>query len=83
MLREILKAMGKPEDDFDWVKDRPGHDRRYAIDSTKLRKELGWQPVHTNFASGLEATIRWYVEHEDWWRPAKAATEAKYAKQMQ
>ena len=83
VLRAILKAMGKPEDDFDWVRDRPGHDRRYAIDSTKLRTELGWQPQHTDFESGLEATIAWYREHEDWWRPAKAATEAKYAKQGQ
>ena len=83
VLRAILKAMGRPEDDFDWVRDRPGHDRRYAIDSTKLRTELGWQPQHTDFESGLESTIAWYREHEAWWRPAKAATEAKYAKQGQ
>ena len=83
VLREILRLMGRPEDDFDWVRDRPGHDRRYAIDSTKLRTELGWQPQHTDFEGGLEATIAWYREHEDWWRPAKAATEAKYAKQGQ
>ncbi|MGI6590335.1 MAG: dTDP-glucose 4,6-dehydratase [Eggerthellaceae bacterium] len=81
VLREILKAMGKDEDDFEWVADRPGHDRRYAIDSAKLRRELGWKPIHTDFASGLEATIRWYEENQDWWRPAKAATEAKYGKQ--
>ena len=83
VLREILRAMGQPEDAFDWVRDRPGHDRRYAIDSTKLRRELGWEPRHTDFESGLMATIAWYREHEDWWRPAKAATEAKYAKQGQ
>ena len=83
VLRAILKAMGRPEDDFDWVRDRPGHDRRYAIDSAKLRRELGWEPQHTDFESGLAATIAWYREHEDWWRPAKAATEAKYAKQGQ
>ncbi|MGI6535232.1 MAG: dTDP-glucose 4,6-dehydratase [Eggerthellaceae bacterium] len=83
VLREILKAMGKRGDDFEWVADRPGHDRRYAIDSTKLREELGWQPIHTDFASGLESTIRWYEEHRDWWRPAKAATEIKYARQGQ
>ncbi len=83
VLREILRAMGQPEDAFDWVRDRPGHDRRYAIDSTKLRRELGWEPKHTDFASGLEATIEWYREHEDWWRPAKEATEAKYAAQGQ
>ena len=83
VLREILRAMGQPEDAFDWVRDRPGHDRRYAIDSTKLRRELGWQPRHTDFASGLEATIAWYRDNESWWRPVKEATEAKYAAQGQ
>ena len=83
VLREILKAFGKAEDDFEWVKDRPGHDRRYAIDSTKLRTELGWRPAHTDFAEGLAQTIRWYKENEAWWRPAKEATEAKYKAQGQ
>ena len=83
VLREILKAFGKAEDDFDWVRDRPGHDRRYAIDSTKLQTELGWRPAHTDFAEGLADTIQWYKDNEDWWRPAKEATEAKYAKQGQ
>ncbi len=83
VLRAILRVMGKAEDDFDWVRDRPGHDRRYAIDPTKLRRELGWEPVHTDFESGLEQTIQWYADHEPWWRPAKAATEAKYAAQGQ
>ena len=83
VLREILRLMGRPEDDFDWVRDRPGHDRRYAIDPTKLRTELGWRPRHTDFASGLEATIAWYRGNEAWWRPAKEATEARYAAQGQ
>jgi len=83
VLKAILKAMGKAEDDFDWVKDRPGHDRRYAIDSTKLRRELGWQPKHTDFAEGLQATIAWYRENEGWWRSKKEATEARYKKQGQ
>lgn len=83
VLHAILKGMGKDENDFDWVKDRPGHDRRYAIDSTKLRTELGWQPQHTNFEEGLAQTIQWYKNNESWWRPAKEATEAKYAKQGQ
>lgn len=83
VLRTILNAMGKSEDDFDWVKDRPGHDRRYAIDSSKLRRDLGWSPQHTDFEEGLVQTIKWYKENESWWRPAKEATEAKYAKQGQ
>ena len=83
VLHAILKGMGKDENDFDWVKDRPGHDRRYAIDSTKLHTELGWQPQHTNFEEGLAQTIQWYKDNEVWWRPAKEATEAKYAKQGQ
>lgn len=83
VLHAILKGMGKDENDFDWVKDRPGHDRRYAIDSTKLCTELSWQPQHTNFEEGLAQTIQWYKDNESWWRPAKEATEAKYAKQGQ
>ena len=83
MLREILRAFGRDEDDFDWVRDRPGHDRRYAIDATKLRTELGWEPSHTDFAAGLAETITWYRDNEAWWRPAKEATEAKYAAQGQ
>ena len=51
VLREILRAFGRPEDDFDWVRDRPGHDRRYVIDAAKLRRELGWEPSHTDFAA--------------------------------
>ena len=83
VMRDILRAMGESEDAFDWVRDRPGHDRRYAIDSSKLRRELGWRPEHTDFAEGLAATIEWYRENESWWRPAKEATEDKYAKQGQ
>ena len=80
VMRDILAAMGQAPDAFDWVRDRPGHDRRYAIDSTKLRRELGWLPRHTDFAEGLAATIGWYRDNESWWRPAKEATEAKYAR---
>lgn len=83
VLKAILSAMGKNEYDFEWVKDRPGHDRRYAIDSTKLRRELGWEPVHKDFSQGLKATIAWYCQHEDWWRPVKEATELKYKQQGQ
>lgn len=83
VLRAILEGMGKDADDFEWVKDRPGHDRRYAIDSTKLRTELGWMPKHVDFSEGLAQTIAWYKENEQWWRPAKEATEAKYKAQGQ
>ncbi|ERI06238.1 dTDP-glucose 4,6-dehydratase [Atopobium sp. oral taxon 810] len=83
VLRLILEHMGKPADDFDWVRDRPGHDRRYAIDSSKLQTELGWRPSHTDFESGLDATIAWYRDNRSWWEDVKAETEAKYAKQGQ
>ena len=83
VLRMILEAMGRDPEDFDWVADRPGHDRRYAIDSTKLQRELGWRPAHTDFAEGLKQTIDWYVANESWWRPAKEATEARYRAQGQ
>jgi dTDP-glucose 4,6-dehydratase len=75
----ILRLMGRAADDYDLVADRPGHDLRYAIDATKLREELGWEPVLGDFESGLAQTIDWYRENEDWWRGQKAATEAKYA----
>lgn len=74
----ILKLMGKDEKDYEHVADRPGHDMRYAIDSTKLRTELGWKPQFTNFESGLKDTIDWYAKNEAWWKPQKAETEAKY-----
>ena len=83
VLHAILEGMGKVADDFDWVRDRPGHDRRYAIDSAKLRAELDWQPQRTNFAEGLAATIQWYKDNEWWWRPAKEVTEARYKAQSQ
>ena len=83
VLKSILRAMGQPEDAFELVKDRPGHDRRYAIDSTKLRTQLGWQPQHTDFAEGLEQTINWYTDNRQWWEAAKAKTEKRYQGQGQ
>ena len=79
----ILTAMVCDPEDFDWVADRPGHDRRYAIDSTKLQTELGWKPTHTDFESGLRQTIEWYTANRAWWEPAKAATEERYRRQGQ
>jgi len=74
----ILELMGKDSKDYEHVNDRPGHDMRYAIDATKLRTELGWEPKYTDFRSGLADTIKWYQDNEAWWRPQKDATEAKY-----
>lgn len=74
----ILRAMGKKSDGYDHVIDRPGHDMRYAIDSTKLRTELGWAPKFTDFEAGITDTIQWYTDNESWWKPQKQATEDKY-----
>lgn len=83
VLRDILRMMGQSEDDFDITRDRPGHDRRYAIDSTKLRTELGWTPAHTDFQDGLRQTIDWYKNNRAWWEGSKTATEAKYQRSGQ
>ena len=78
VLKLILEIMGKPIDWFDTVRDRPGHDLRYAIDASKLRDELGWDKPATNFAYGLASTIDWYRESQAWWSESKSRTEFKY-----
>jgi dTDP-glucose 4,6-dehydratase len=80
VVESVLDLMGREAGDYDHVTDRPGHDRRYAIDWSRLREELGWQPRYRDFRSGLAATIDWYRTHEEWWRPQKSATEARYAR---
>jgi dTDP-glucose 4,6-dehydratase len=79
VVEVILELLGRPRDGYDSVTDRSGHDVRYAIDSAKLRRELGWQPRYGDFRAGLAQTIDWYRANEAWWRPQKAATEAAYA----
>jgi dTDP-glucose 4,6-dehydratase len=74
----ILEILGEEPNGYDHVNDRPGHDLRYAIDATKLKSELGWQPRYTNFKDGLADTIEWYKQNESWWKPQKEQTEAKY-----
>jgi dTDP-glucose 4,6-dehydratase len=77
-VETILGLMGKDKSDYELVNDRPGHDLRYAIDSSKIRTELNWQPKYSDFNAGLEQTIEWYRNNQDWWQPQKAETEAKY-----
>ncbi|MCU1419783.1 MAG: rfbB [Mycetocola sp.] len=79
----ILDQLGQPADAYDHVNDRPGHDMRYAIDSSKLRRELGWAPQYADFEAGLASTIEWYRDNESWWAPQKDATEARYVAQGQ
>ena len=80
IVETVLELMGKPADWYDLVSDRPGHDLRYAIDSTRLREEIGWAPRYRDIRAGLEQTIEWYRSHEDWWRQAKESAEATYAR---
>jgi dTDP-glucose 4,6-dehydratase len=83
VVETILGLLGRPRDAYDLVTDRPGHDLRYAIDSSKIRMQLGWSPTFSDFAKGLAATIAWYQANEAWWRPQKSETEARYARQGQ
>ncbi len=66
IVKQVLKLVGKPESLIKYVTDRPGHDRRYAIDAAKAQRELGWAPRH-GFEDALAATVRWYVDHRAWW----------------
>ena len=79
MIRKILKIMGKDESFIEHVKDRPGHDRRYAVDWFKIEKELGWKPEH-NFDECLEKTVEWYRTNEKWWKDVKTGAYQKYYK---
>ncbi len=80
IMRLVLETLGKPLSLIHMVKDRPGHDRRHAIDATKIREELGWCP-HVPFAEGMKQTIQWYVENRSWWERIKSGEYREYYKQ--
>ena len=73
VVRTILHALGRSEEQISYVADRKGHDRRYAIDPAKMERELGWKPT-TTFADGIQSTITWYREHETWWKDILSGT---------
>lgn len=77
IVKLILKKLNIPEDNIKYVKDRPGHDRRYAIDSTKILTELGWKPEY-DFETGIELTINWYKKNTDWWKKVMSGEYQKY-----
>ena len=81
VVKTILKELGKPETLITYVKDRPGHDMRYAIDPTKIRSELGWQP-ETSFDDGIKQTIRWYLDNRTWWEHILAGDYRNYYERM-
>ena len=86
VIEMICELMGKPRDWYEHVNDRPGHDMRYAMNSTKLREELGWQPEYTDqngMQDGLKQTIEWYDQNREWWQADKRSVEDIYAKQGQ
>jgi dTDP-glucose 4,6-dehydratase len=78
LTHAILQIMGKDESWIEPVKDRPGHDRRYAIDASKIKRELGWQPTRSAWPQALENTVKWYIDHPDWWKRVKSGEYRKY-----
>jgi dTDP-glucose 4,6-dehydratase len=81
IVKLVLKEIGKPESLITFVKDRPGHDKRYAIDAAKIEKDLGWTPAH-QFESGITKTIRWYLENKQWWERITTGEYKKYYEQQ-
>jgi len=81
LIHRLLDVMGKPRELITFVADRPGHDRRYALDATKTTRELGWKPIYY-FEKALSATVDWYVNNEPWWRKIKSGEYAKYYERM-
>jgi len=81
LIHQLLAIMGKPRELITFVTDRPGHDRRYALDTTKIRREINWEPS-ISFEEGLKNTIEWYIEHEPWWRQIKSGDYIQYYQRM-
>jgi dTDP-glucose 4,6-dehydratase len=81
LVHQLLDLLGKPSSLIQFVADRPGHDRRYALDSSKITRELGWQAAHP-FEEDLPAMVDWYVKHESWWRQIKSGEYVKYYERM-
>ena len=81
VVKTILKALNKPESLIQYVTDRPGHDRRYAIDPTKIETELGWKPQYT-FDTGIAMTIQWYLDNQDWWKHILSGEYSNYFEKM-
>ncbi len=81
VVKKILKIMGEDESFIEYVKDRLGHDRRYAVDWSKIQNELGWKPLH-DFDEWLEKTVAWYKENEKWWKDVKDGSYQKYYKEQ-
>lgn len=77
IIQTILRQLGKSESLMKFVKDRPGHDRRYGIDATKITNELGWKPKHT-FDTGIQKTIQWYLDNQEWWKRIQTGEYQKY-----
>lgn len=81
VVKTIIKELGKSEDLIEFVTDRPGHDRRYAIDPTKIHRELGWLPA-TKFNDGIKKTISWYLTHKSWWEKIISGEYQNYYEKM-
>lgn len=81
IAKKICKILGKSDDMLEFVKDRPGHDRRYAIDWSKIKQELGWEPAHS-FDEWLKYTIEWYQKNKDWWMDIKSGAYKEYYKRQ-
>ncbi|MGC6583592.1 dTDP-glucose 4,6-dehydratase [Paenibacillus sp. Dod16] len=81
IVQTILRELGKPESLITYVADRPGHDRRYGIDPTKIMNELGWKPKH-NFETGIKETIQWFLNHKDWWTRIQSGAYRDYMTQQ-